>query len=201
MQIHLTRRQQEIYDYLRDHEAEFNQPPSLNELCELLGLSSRGSLHKHIMALVEAGLVEPLEGKQRGVRLTDQAKENPNTLPLLGRIAAGVPIEAIENAQAVEVPQALRSRNDCYVLEVKGDSMIEDGIFEGDWVVIEQRSHARNGEIVVALIDNQDATLKRIEQKRNEVILHPANSAMRPMHYDKGRVTIQGVMVGLMRRY
>ncbi len=197
----LTRRQQEIFDYLRQHEEGFTYAPSLNELCELLGLKSRGSLHKHIIALIEAGLVEPLDRKQRGVRLTAHAKEEANTLPLLGRIAAGMPIEAITHSQSVEVPNSLRSNSDCYVLEVKGDSMIEDGIFDGDWVIIEHRNHARNGEVVVALIDGQDVTLKRIEQKRDEVILHPANSTMKPMHFSKNQVLIQGVMVGLMRRY
>ncbi|MFC1747836.1 transcriptional repressor LexA [Pseudomonadota bacterium] len=201
MEINLTRRQQEIFEYLRDNEAGFEQPPTLNELCNLLGLSSRGSLHKHIMALVDAELVEPMEGKQRGIRLTQQARMNSNSLPLLGRIAAGVPIEAIEYAEPIEVPEKLRSNGECYVLEVKGDSMIDDGILNGDWVIVEHRNHARNGEVVVALIDGQDATLKRIEQKRNEVILHPANSAMEPLHYEKAQVLIQGVMVGLMRDY
>lgn len=201
MKKQLTRRQQEILDYLHQNEARFAHPPSLNELCESLGLRSRGSLHKHIAALVEAGLVEPLDGKQRGVRLTTDAKTSENTLPLLGRIAAGQPIEAIEDDQRIGVPEQLRANGDCYVLEVKGDSMIDEGIFDGDWVVIEYRNHARNGEVVVALVDGQEATLKRLEQKPGEVILHPANSTMTPLHYNKNQIIIQGVMVGLMRRY
>ena len=161
--------------------------------------SSRGSLHKHIEALIQAGFVEPMDGKRRGVRLTTHADDRH--LPLLGRIAAGRPIEAINNPELVEVPQHLRGKHGSYVLEVKGDSMIEAGIMDGDWVIIEERSHARNGEIVVALVDDNDATLKRIEQRRGKVILYPANSALQPMEYPAGRVQIQGVLVGLMRRY
>ena len=195
----LTRRQQAILEVLRDYEADGLPAPSLSELCEALELSSRGSLHKQIEALIQAGLVEPMEGKRRGVRLTIHADERH--LPLLGRIAAGRPIEAINNPELVEVPQHLRGKNGSYVLEVKGDSMIEAGIMDGDWVVIEERNHARNGEIVVALVDDNEATLKRIEQRRGKVILYPANSALQPMEYPAGRVQIQGVLVGLMRRY
>jgi repressor LexA len=99
------------------------------------------------------------------------------------------------------VPPALRTQRDCYVLQVRGDSMVDEGILDGDWVVIEQREHARNGEIVVALVDGSDATLKRIEQRPGKVVLHPANAAMKPMTYPPDRVRIQGVLVGQMRRY
>lgn len=207
----LTRRQQEIYDYLRAHLGDFAHPPTLDELCEALGLKSRGSLHKQIQALIEAGLVEPMHNLRRGIRLVEE--ENPPVpanddvpaeqfdLPLLGRIAAGRPIEAIANQDSVMVPPNLRTARPCYVLEVKGDSMIEEGILDGDWVVIEQRDHARNGEIVVALVDGEEATLKRIEQTPGQVILHPANSSMQPMRYLPEQVQIQGVLVGQMRSY
>jgi repressor LexA len=158
-------------------------------------------LHKHVRALVEAGLVEPLEGRQRGIRLVEQLGEDEDRLPLAGRIAAGRPIEAVEFPDSLGVPTELRTRRPCYVLEVRGDSMIDDGILNGDWVVVEQREHARNGEIVVALVDDGEATLKRIEQRPDRVILHPANGRLRPMIYPPERVQIQGVVVGLMRRY
>ena len=203
MKCPLTRRQQEIYDYLREHNQDFDHPPTLDELCGALGLSSKGSLHKQIQALIEAGLIEPMNNQRRGVRLTRTIENDAGQLPLLGYIAAGQPIEAVDqgNQEHVKVPEWLRTRHPCYVLQVKGDSMIEEGILDGDHIVVERRTHARNGEIVVALVDGSDATLKRIEQKRGSVVLHPANASMTPMHYSSDRIQIQGVLVGQMRSY
>ena len=200
----LTRRQQEIYDYLREHLDEFPHPPTLDELCDALGLKSRGSLHKQIQALIEAGLVEPMHKLRRGIRLVDvvpDATTDTDALPLYGYIAAGRPIEAISNPETIDVPARLRTQNPCYVLEVRGDSMIDEGILDGDWVVIEHRDQARNGEIVVALVDGEEATLKRLEKRSGEVVLHPANSSLSAMHFSPERVQIQGVLVGQMRRY
>ena len=200
----LTRRQQEIYDFLRQHLDDFPHPPTLDELCDALGLKSRGSLHKQIQALIEAGLVEPMHNLRRGIRLVGDSEvpaSDTDTLPLYGYIAAGRPIEAISNPEQIDVPSQLRTPNPCYVLEVRGDSMIEEGILDGDWVVIEHRDQARNGEIVVALVDGEEATLKRLEKGRDEVVLHPANSAHSAMHFNPDRVQIQGVLVGQMRRY
>ncbi len=201
MSIALTRRQQEIYDYLRDHQERFDHPPTLDELCQSLGLSSRGSLHKHIQALIDVRLVEPMDKKQRGVRLVSGSRQNDHIVPFLGYIAAGKPIEAIENPEEVEIPTMLQGTGDTYVLQVKGDSMVEEGILDGDLVVIEHRRHARNGEIVVALVDGEEATLKRIEQRPDEVVLYPANSNMAAISYPPERVQIQGVLVGQMRSY
>ena len=197
----LTPRQREIFDHLRARQGRGEPPPGLDELCAELGLSSRGSLHKQVQALIEAGLVEPPEGKRRGIRVVPEAMEEEGRLPLLGRIAAGRPIEAVANPETIEVPASLRSARPCYVLEVRGDSMIEDGILDGDLVIIEQRDTAKNGEVVVALIAGEEATLKRIEQKPDEVVLHPANGSMAPMRYAPEQVRIQGVLVGQMRRY
>jgi repressor LexA len=141
---------------------------------------------------------------RRGIRLAEDEPPmaaDADALPLYGYIAAGRPIEAISNPETIEVPVQLRTPNPCYVLEVRGDSMIEDGILDGDWVVIEHRQQARNGEIVVALVDGEEATLKRLEKRSNEVVLHPANSSLSAMHFEPGRVQIQGVLVGQMRRY
>ena len=200
----LTRRQQEIYDYLREHLAEFPHPPTLDEVCDALGLKSRGSLHKQIQALIETGLVEPMNNLRRGIRLVEEEPDtaaDTDALPLYGYIAAGSPIEAISNPESIDVPTQLRTPNPCYVLEVRGDSMIEEGILDGDWVVIEHRDRARNGEIVVALVDGEEATLKRLEQRSNEIVLHPANSSLSAMHFSPEQVQIQGVLVGQMRRY
>jgi repressor LexA len=202
----LTRRQREIFNFLRDNSAGFAYPPSLDQLCAALGVASRGSLYKHIMALVEAGLVEPFMGKKKGgVRLTAQAQSDDSTfeqgLPFIGAIAAGKPIEAVATIRYMTVPDALKTDKPCYVLQVKGDSMIEAGIFDGDWVVIEQRDYASNGEIVVALIENAEATLKYIEQTAEQVLLLPANANMTALSYQPEQVAIQGVLVGQMRSY
>jgi len=201
MDYPLTRRQQEIYEYLRQHGDEFPHPPTLDELCNALGLSSKGSLHKQIQALIEAGLVEPMHNQRRSIRLSDGRVDDESRLPLLGYIAAGQPIEAIDQQESIQVPDFLRTGKPCYVLQVKGDSMIDEGIFDGDHIVVEQRDTASNGEIVVALVDGTDATLKRIEQKRGAVILHPANASMKPMRFSPDQVQIQGILVGQMRRY
>lgn len=203
----LTRKQQELFDFLVQNQSTFVHPPTLEELCLAIGVKSRGSLHTHIKALIDANLVEAPERKQRGIRLTEFAKtvanhpEDSNGLPFVGTIAAGKPIEAIESITYMPIPEQLKSQKPCYVLKVKGDSMIDSGIFDGDWVIIEQRSHARNGEIVVALVDKSEATLKYIEQYPHEVLLIPANSQMQAMHYKPEQVEIQGVLVGQMRSY
>jgi len=202
----LTRRQREIFNFLRNNQNNFARPPSLDELCIALEMVSRGSLYKHIMALIAAGLVEPFTGNKRaGVRLTAKALKEElkagHRLPFMGTIAAGKPIEALENRRSMIVPDELRTDKPCYVLQVKGDSMVEAGIYDGDWVVIEQRSYASNGEIVVALVDNCDATLKFIEQTPEQVLLVPANATMTALAYRPGQIEIQGVLVGQMRSY
>jgi repressor LexA len=197
----LTRRQQSIHDYLVARHAAGAEPPTLDVLCDELGLRSRGSMHAQVKALVAAGLVEAMHGKQRGVRICATHRDAPTQLSLLGTIAAGQPIEAVEIPEQMDVPAHLRTDKSCYVLRVKGDSMIEDGILDGDCVIIESRGYARNGEIVVALIDGMDATLKRIYQRPNEVVLAPANASMKAISMPPERVTIQGVVVGQMRAY
>jgi repressor LexA len=203
----LTRKQQDLFEFLVQNQNMFLRPPTLEEICLAIGVKSRGSLHTHIKALSEANLIEPSERKQRGIRLTEYAKtlinstDNNDRLPFVGTIAAGKPIEAIETISYIAVPEQLKTQKPCYVLKIKGDSMIDEGIFDGDWVIIEQRSHARNGEIVVALVNKAEATLKFIEQYPHEILLIPANSEMQAMHYKPEQVEIQGVLVGQMRSY
>jgi len=210
LEYNLTRKQQELLDFLVTNHNQFSQPPTLDELCFAMGLKSRGSLHKHIQGLINAGLVEAPNRKQRGVRLTEQSlaiksadnnEVDDHLTPFVGAIAAGRPIEALVNTSYMSIPDEIKTENSCYILQVKGDSMIDDGIFDGDWVIIEQRSYARNGEIVVALIDKTDATLKYIEQYPHETVLIPANKNMSPMHFQPQQVEIQGVLVGQMRSY
>jgi repressor LexA len=202
----LTRRQREIFDFLRDNYESFAHPPTLDQLCAALGVASRGSLYKHVMALIAADLVEPFaDNKQGGIRLSAKAQRDytacEHSLPFVGKIAAGRPIEALENINYMAVPEMLKSDKPCYVLQVQGDSMVEAGIFDRDWVIIEQRSYASNGEIVVALIEKSEATLKYIEQSPGKVLLIPANSNMTAMAYHPEQVDIQGVLVGQMRSY
>jgi len=203
----LTRKQQEVFAFLLNHQDTFINPPTLDELCLAMGLKSRGSLHKHIQGLINAGLVEAPNRKQRGVRLTSKSIEAPShplesdKTPFIGSIAAGTPIEALENISYMSIPDEIKTEKPCYILQVKGESMIDVGIFDGDWVIIEQQSHARNGQIVVALIDKSDATLKYIEQYPHETVLIPANKNMKPMRFAPQQVEIQGVLVGQMRSY
>jgi repressor LexA len=209
----LTRKQQEVLDFLIANHSSFSRSPTLDELCFAIGLKSRGSLHKLIQGLIDAGLVESQNRKQRGVRLTSQALENNQTAseseraienngtPFVGSIAAGLPIEALENISYMDIPDEIKTDKPCYILQVKGDSMIDDGIFDSDWVIIEQCSHARNGDCVVALIDKNEATLKYIEQYPHQTILIPANKQMQAMHFKPQQVEIQGVLVGQMRSY
>ncbi len=195
----LSRRQAEILAFLRERDAT-EHAPTLDEVCAALGLRSRGSLHKHVRALQAAGLVRAgVNG--RGLQLCDPDADPEDTLPVLGRIAAGQPIEAIDQQQHLAVPSILRGRGQSYVLQVDGDSMIDEGILDGDWVVVEHRDVARNGELVVALVDDENATLKRFQLDGVEVVLHPANAAYEPQRYPADRVQIQGVVVGQMRRY
>ncbi len=204
----LTRKQREIIDFLLQNPQAFAHPPTLEELCGALGLKSRGSLHRLIQGLIVADLIEVLDRKHRGIRLTDKAKKigeessvTPHSLRYVGMIAAGKPIEAVEDVRYMTIPDEIKTDQSCYVLRVKGDSMLEEGIYDGDWVVIEQRCHARNGEIVVALVDKSEATLKFIEQYPHETLLIPANSTMEALRYHPAQVEIQGVLVGQMRSY
>jgi repressor LexA len=197
----LTRRQHELLDYLRRRAQRNSPPPSLTEICADLGLVSRGSLHKQVVALVRAKLVEPMDGKQRGVRLAVAGNDAEGAVPLLGAIAAGQPIEALTRDESITLPAWMRSSAGVYALRVKGDSMRDAGILDGDVVVIEPRSHARNGETVVALIDGEQATLKRIEQRPDQTVLHAENSEFEPQRYQPDRVQIQGVVVAQLRRY
>lgn len=203
--LSLTAGQRQLFEHLSERHRRGLSPATLDQLCGELGLSSRGSLHKQVSALIDAGLVEPMDGKQRGVRLRAAAPtasaENDDTLPLLGKIAAGRPIDALSGTERVKVPAAMRPRGDGYVLTVQGDSMRDAGIQDGDLVIIEARAHARPGEIVVALIDGESATLKRLRPRNGWIELESENPEHPTQRYAPERVQVQGVVVGLMRRY
>jgi repressor LexA len=197
-----TDRSRQVYDFVRVYTARHGYAPKLREIAGHLGIRSRGVVHRHLRALEGEGLLRIEPDRARGVRLRGRAAaRRPLALPLLGRIAAGQPIEAIPGEDEIDLSEFFVNRNR-FVLRVAGDSMIEDGILNGDMVVVEKRDTAENGEIVVALIDGVEATLKRLQKNRDgSVTLRPANSNMPPMRYAATRVRIQGAVVGQFRSY
>jgi repressor LexA len=198
----LTRRQREIYDFVREFIEENGYSPSLEEIGARFGLSSVATVHKHVQHLTEKGYLKKSSHRSRSVEPVESEAGPLVALPLLGSVAAGAPIEAIEMAESIDVPQALVPRRSrCFVLRVRGDSMIEEQIRDGDLVVIESRPEARDGETVVALIRGEDATLKRFYRRGSRVRLEPANRTMRPIDVPAAEVEIRGVVRGLLRRY
>lgn len=190
--------QQKVYEYIQDHIGEHGFSPSLSEVARGIGISPKSIslISRSIHALVAAGR---LKLDKKGYRSVQVVGEGSLVLPLLGRIAAGSPIEAIESRQTVDLGGLLKG-SDHFVLEVCGDSMIDEGIFNQDMVICRHAQAAREGDIVVALIDNQEATLKRISfQISDRVTLIPANTALKPKAYLPQRVQVQGVFVGLLR--
>jgi repressor LexA len=202
----LTRRQREIYDFICDFVREKGYSPSLEEIGAHFGLRSVATVHKHVQHLVEKDFLQKAWNRSRSVEPVGsgqvaEASAGLNMLPMLGTVAAGAPIEAIENPEPIAVPPDLVGRGEHFVLEVRGDSMIEDQICDGDKVIIESRSEARNGETVVALVGGTDATLKRFYREGSKVKLVPANSTMDPIEVNAADVTIRGVLRGLIRSY
>lgn len=198
----LTDRQRQAYAAIRDHFARHGVAPKLTELARALGIRSRGVVHRYVRALADAGLVEVEPGRHRGIRLAGPAPApGALELPLLGRIVAGQPLEAIPDQATIDLGQFFMGPGR-FVLRVQGDSMVEAGILDGDMVVVKQAEQAADGEIVVALIDGEEATLKRLRNNRDgSVTLLPANRALAPMIYPAARVRIQGVVVAQLRAY
>lgn len=198
----LTKLESRCLKAIRDYISQYDHAPTLAELGSLVGVSSRGTVQRYINSLVDKGYLERSDKlMRRGIALTEQAAHQLNTLPLLGKIAAGKPIEAIPNQTSINLLEMFLGPNR-YVLQVKGDSMVEAGILDGDLVVIESQDHANDGEIVVALVDDEEVTLKRLKHSgKKQLMLIPANSAMAPMKYEAQRVKIQGVLVGQLRSY
>ncbi len=199
----LTRRQREIYDYICEFVEENGYSPSLEEIGGHFGLASVATVHKHIQHLVAKGFLRKAWNRSRSLEpVTEDVSELP-MIPLLGTVAAGSPIEAIEErGESIRVPAQLMGRpQETYALKVRGDSMIEDQICDGDLVIVESRSEARNGETVVALVGGQDATLKRFYRVGSQVKLVPANSTMQPIEVPASDVQVQGIVRGLIRSY
>jgi repressor LexA len=199
----LTKRQREILDYLNEFIQQHGYAPSLEEIGRRFGLSSLATVHKHMTNLESKGFIKRSWNRSRSVELLPGRTGSRSVdLPLLGYVAAGHPIEAIATSETIAVPESLvDSRRDTYVLRVRGDSMIDEQIRDGDWVVVEDRKTANNGEMVVALLHGSDATLKTFFRDAGRIRLQPANPTMQPIFADPQDVQIQGVVVGVMRRY
>ena len=197
--MELSERQNKILQFVTEHIMNKGFAPSIREICKAMGFSSPRSAQKHLEVLEAAGFLAR-ESKARGIKVFSLAKMTGVTLPFLGFIAAGAPIEVVEQKEEIEVPLALVGRKPCYVLQVKGNSMIEDHIVNGDFIVVEKRETADDGEVVVALINNRSAaTLKRFYREKNRIRLEPANSAMKPIFVKD--VAIQGTVRGLFRKF
>lgn len=199
----LTRRQREVYEFIRDYLRREGGAPSYEEIRRGLGLRSLATVHKHLRQLERRGyLNSPWGSRKRALSLVELSPRPGGSvsLPLLGLVAAGTPIEALETPEEVEVPESLLRGGECFGLRVRGDSMIEDGIHDGDLIIVKRQESAENGQTVVALIDGE-ATVKKFYRKNGTIELRPANSAMQPLEVDAGRVTVRGTVIGLVRKY
>ena len=197
----LTKKQGEALDCIRDFLSKHNYAPSYRDIMKLMGIKSPATAYNHVQALREKGYISLRNGKMRSVELTEKANVFTRSIdvPLMGVIAAGQPIEAIQGMDSLSVPIELLPHLNCYALQVKGESMIDDGILDGDFVVVERNFYPENGEVVVALLDNENATLKRYYREKTRIRLQPANKKMKPI-YTKNPV-IQGIVRAVMRRY
>ena len=198
----LTKRQREILDYLQDFIQQHGYAPSLEEIGRRFGLSSLATVHKHLTNLQEKGFIKRAWNRSRSVELVPtNTGARSVELPLLGYVAAGVPIEAIATTETISVPQDFVAKRDTYVLRVRGNSMIEEQICDGDLVIVEDRKNPQNGEMVIALLGGSDVTLKKLYREDGRIRLQPANPTMQPLLVDPDQVQVQGVVVGVMRKY
>ncbi|MBL7665116.1 MAG: transcriptional repressor LexA [Bacteriovoracaceae bacterium] len=195
----LTKKQKQVYDYIVEYIAQNDYSPTQTEIKEHFGFKSLGSVQDYIYYLTQAGYLHNDSNAVRGLSTSEQ-KVPTMEIPLLGKVAAGLPIEAIEGQETVTVPQTFIKKGQHYALVVEGQSMIDDGILDGDIVVIKKQNMAQNGETVVASI-NQEATIKKYFKKPQHIELHPANKNMKPFIIREESFEIKGILVGLLRQY
>lgn len=215
----LTAKQHELLNFIHQRLSATGVSPSFDEMREALDLKSKSGVHRLISALEERQFIRRLPNRARALEVVKMpevsaapaptqprpmvpaAANDTIEIPLHGRIAAGTPIEALQGTEGFAVPAALLGPGEHYALEVSGDSMVDEGILDGDFALIRKVDSARDGEIVVALIDNEEATLKTYRREGQMIRLDPANRSYEPQRYDESRVTIQGRLSGLIRRY
>jgi repressor LexA len=201
--MHLTRRQREILDFLERHIEKKGYAPTIEEIGERFGLSSLATVHKHLTNLQQKGVIKRESNRSRALELVpSEVTVRAVELPLLGRVAAGTPIEAISSTETIFVPEDMIGKKETYVLQVKGESMIDEQIRDGDYVIVENRKSARDGEMVIALLEGERATLKKLYREgHGRVRLQPANAKMKPIYVDQDDLSIQGVVIGVLRKY
>ena len=196
----LTARQKELYEFIGGFVRERGTAPSYEEIRAGLGLKSLSTVHKSLKQLERRGwLHSPWSSRKRALTLVEPLPRAA-TIPLLGLVAAGAPIEALETPEEAEVPESLLRGGDCFGLRVRGESMIEEGIHDGDLIIVKSQATAENGQTVVALIDGE-ATVKKFHQRGQTVELRPANAAMKPILTEAARVKVRGIVIGLVRSY
>jgi repressor LexA len=201
--MYLTRRQKEILDFLNGFIEAKGYAPTIEEIADHFSLRSLATVHKHLTNLQEKGLIRRAWNRSRALELVpSEMTVKAVELPLLGRVAAGSPIEAIESSETIFVPEDMVGRRETYVLQVKGDSMIDEQIRDGDFVIVENRRTARDGEMVIALLDGDSTTLKKMYREGGgRVRLQPANARLKPLFVDQDRLRVQGVVIGVLRKY
>lgn len=195
----LTKKQKDVLDFITEYVRENGYSPTQKEIQEFFGFKSLGSVQDYIKYLTNGGYLVNDSHSVRGL-MPSTSQQNSEEIPLLGSIAAGVPIEAIENSETLSVPVHMLGRGKHYALKVKGESMIEDGIMSGDIAIIKHQTQAENGQIVVAVVDNE-TTLKRYFKRAKQIELHPANKTMKPIIIKDRECEIRGTLVGLIRTY
>ena len=217
----LTQQQKHMLTVLIDHFNDHDVPPSFEELCKIMDLKSKSGIHRLLSGLEERGYIRRLPNRARAIEVLKYPDGSPKTetatapisqdiappseavtIPLLGKIAAGTPIAAISNpSDQIDLPPSMIGNGEFYALEIEGDSMIEAGIYDGDKVIIARQNTAQTGDIVVALIDDEEATLKRLRKKGESIALEPANALYETRIFGPDRVQIQGRLAGLIRQY
>lgn len=198
MSIPLTKKQKEIYDFIKSYIKKHDYAPSYREIGGHFGLSSVATVAGYIETLKEKEYLTAEENMARSLQLTPRWDERTFSVPLLGTIAAGEPIEAIRTNETIDIPAGMRGPK-VFALRVRGDSMLDEGIYDNDYVIIEPTNNPKNGDIVVSLVDNENVTLKRFFKEKDHIRLQPANSKYRPMRVKK--VVIQGKVRGIIRRF
>lgn len=198
--MYLTKRQKEIYQYLKEHIQTMGYAPSIMEICAQFNLSSPATVHKHLTHIEEKGLIRREQNLSRAIELVEETAAAFPEFQLLGHIMAGKPIEVIAAREMMSLLPDPAGK-DIFVLQVKGQSMIDDHIQDGDYVIVERRDRAENGETVVALLDNESATLKRFYREQDHIRLQPANETMDPIIVKEGDFKIQGVVIGVLRKF
>lgn len=197
---HLTKKQKEILDFISQFIQTNDYAPSYREIADYFGLSSTATVHEHVKALEDKGLISTSHNAARSLELTTIQRFGQSIeLPLVGLITAGEPIEAVENKETLAVPRDFVHDENSYVLKVKGESMIEEGILDGDYVIVERNFYPQNGDVVVALLDNTYATLKKYYREKDRIRLQPANHTMKPI-YAKNPA-IQGIVRAVLRKF